>query len=64
MEIDSRLARSTADAWLDRRAERLDADRTDELWTHRDTLVERLMVASRDGWTVERLAAEHLYELA
>lgn len=58
VETDFILALIKDDDWLRRRAEAVYETRSDDLWTTRDTLVELMMVAYREGWNVERVVAD------
>lgn len=58
VETDFILALVKDDDWLRQRAEAVYETRRDELWTTRDTLVELMMVAYREGWNVERVVAD------
>lgn len=58
VETDFILALIKDDDWLQTRAEAIYEERGDELWTTRDTLIELLMVAYREGWNVERVVAD------
>lgn len=58
VETDFILALIKDDDWLQDRAEAIYAERGDELWTNRDTLIELMMVAYREGWNVERVVAD------
>lgn len=58
VETDFILALIKDDDWLQDRAEVIYAERGDDLWTHRDTLIELMMVAYREGWNVERVVAD------
>lgn len=57
VETDFVLALTKDDDWLGERAETIYETRGDDLWTARDTLVELMMVAYREGWNVERVVA-------
>lgn len=57
VETDFLLALMKDDDWLGERAAAIFDTWGDELWTDRDTLVELMMVASREGWNVERVVA-------
>lgn len=58
VETDFLLALVEDDDWLRARAEAVYEARGDDLWTARDTLVELMMVAYREGWNVERVVAD------
>lgn len=58
VETDFLLALIKDDDWLRARAEAVYEARGDDLWTARDTLVELMMVAYREGWNVERVVAD------
>lgn len=58
VETDFILALMKEDDWLRERAEVVYEERGDDLWTARDTLVELMMVAYREGWNVERVVAD------
>lgn len=58
VETDFILALMQEDDWLRTRAEAVYDARGDDLWTTRDTLVELVMVAYREGWNVERVVAD------
>lgn len=57
VETDFILALIKDDDSLQERAETIYDARRDELWTARDTLIEIMMVAYREGWNVERVVA-------
>lgn len=57
VETDFLLALIKDDDWLGEAAEAVYESRGDELWTARDTLMELMMVAYREGWNVERVVA-------
>ena len=56
VEADFLLAPVTENDWLADAAERVYEDH-DDLWTARDTLVELMLVAYREGWDVLRVVA-------
>lgn len=56
VETDFLLALVKDDDWLADAAERVYDDH-DDLWTARDTLVELMLVAYREGWDVLRVVA-------
>lgn len=58
VETDFILALIKGDDWLQDRAEAIYEERGDDLWTNRDTLIELMMVAYREGWNVERVVAD------
>ena len=58
VETDFLLALIKENDWLRSRAEAIFETNRDELWTSRDTLVELMMVAYREGWNVERVVAD------
>lgn len=58
VEADFILALIKDDDWSRERAEAVYETRGDDLWTARDTLVELMMVAYREGWNVERVVAD------
>lgn len=58
VETDFLLALIKEDDWLRERAETILEAKRDELWTTRDTLLELMMVAYREGWNVERVVAD------
>lgn len=58
VETDFLLALMKEDDWLGGRAEAVYDARGDDLWTARDTLVELMLVAYREGWNVERVVAD------
>lgn len=58
VETDFILALIKDDDWLQKRAEAIYETRGEDLWTARDTLVEMLMVAYREGWNAERVVAD------
>lgn len=58
VETDFLLALIIEDDWLRTRAEAVYEARGDDLWTARDTLIELMMVAYREGWNVERVVAD------
>lgn len=55
VETDFLLALIRDDDWLQARAEAIYETHEEALWTHRDTLVELMLVAYREGWNVERV---------
>lgn len=57
VETDFILALIKDDDWLGDRAEAIYETKRDSLWTARDTLVELLLVAYREGWNAERVVA-------
>lgn len=57
VETDFILALIKDDDRLREAAEAVYETRGDDLWTARDTLVELMMVAYREGWNVERVVA-------
>jgi len=56
VEADFLLALVKEEDWLADAAERVYEDH-DDLWTARDTLVELMLVAYREGWDVLRVVA-------
>lgn len=58
VETDFILALIKPDDWLRRRAEAIYETHGEDLWTARDTLIELMMVAYREGWNVERVVAD------
>lgn len=58
IETDFILALIKDDDRLQDRAETVFEARGDDLWTARDTLIELMMVAYREGWNVERVVAD------
>jgi predicted nucleic acid-binding protein len=58
VETDFILALIKDDDWLKNRAEAVYEEHGDDLWTARETLVELMMVAYREGWNVERVVAD------
>lgn len=64
VETDLLLALIKDDDWLGDAAEAIYEARGDELWTARDTLVELMMAAYREGWIVERVVANALLAVA
>jgi len=57
VETDFILALIKDDDWAGDRAEAIYETERDALWTDRDTLVELLMVAYREGWNAEWVVA-------
>lgn len=57
VETDFLLALIEDDDWLGDRAEAIYEAPQDALWTTRDTLLELLMVAYREGWDAVRVVA-------
>lgn len=55
VESDFFLALIKEDDWLGESAEAFYDAHESSLWTHRDTLIELMMVAYREGWNVERV---------
>ena len=64
-ETDFLLALVKDDDWLAEAAETVYEANRDDLWTSRDTLVELVLVAYREGWDVLRtvVAARELVEV-
>lgn len=58
VETDVILTLITDDDWLQDRAEAISQDRDGDLWTARDTVVEIMLVAYREGWNVGRAVAD------
>jgi predicted nucleic acid-binding protein len=58
VETDFILALIKDDDWLRNRAEAVFEEYRADLWTSRDTLIELMMVAYREGWNVERVITD------